>query len=96
MQLLQAPLESRHGRARGFHDKLALLLALDAPLPPIDRRHGRADVDAGGETLVDDCTRELVRLRSGGRRREDQDNFGHAWSIFTVVLDPQLMYCFGA
>jgi hypothetical protein len=67
-------LNSGHAIARRLDDDLAFLFLLDLPLPSIERGHRRQDVDAGGETLVDERTRDRLGARRCRNRREDQDN----------------------
>ncbi len=81
------------------------VVALDAALPAIDRRHRRADVDAGGEPLVDERRARSPRRRSSDRHRWSRTRtttsvMDRAARIATrsisddvVLVRTQLLYC---
>src|SRR5262249_11110566 len=65
-----------------------------ASLPPVERRHRRVDVDAGGEALLDERARERLGFVFG-HGGQDQDQISHRSStvigVFGLVLWVKLL-----
>jgi hypothetical protein len=72
MQLGEPSLDGLHTLARRLDHDLTLDVPLDGALPPIERRHGREDVHAGGETFVDQGARDRFAPIAHGNGRQDE------------------------
>ena len=73
MQLSQPLFEGAHLRECSLDDELLLAIRLDAPLPPIDRRHHRKDVHAGSQPLLYQRAGEGDHIGVGAERGQDED-----------------------
>jgi hypothetical protein len=71
MQLPQPLLESGRLRPCRFDDELLFAIRLDAPLPPINRRHHGEDIDARGEPLLHQDSAERGGIGVGAERGQD-------------------------
>lgn len=73
VELPEPLFERGYLRVPGLDDELSFLVALDAALPSIDRRHRRQHVHAGGEPLLDERSRQSRRIGVDAERGEDDD-----------------------
>lgn len=60
MELSKPLLECGQRVAGRLDHELTLTVALDRSLPSINRHHGRMDVDAGGQALINESARDLL------------------------------------
>jgi cell division protein FtsB len=73
----------------GLDDELPLLVVLDATLPPINGHHGRQHVDAGGEALLDQRSRQSrgVGIGTEGGENDDGVDIGIGSQFFSCTHD---------
>src|SRR2546427_3789541 len=81
MHRAEASLERGDAIAGRLDHELTLGVALDLSFPPVRRHHRAVDVDARGEPLVDERTRQLVRTRIVGHRGQHDHKIRHLLSL---------------
>ena len=71
-------LDGRDAIPRCLDDQLPFEIPFDGPLPAIERRHRREQVDAGGQALIDQRACDHLAAVVGGDGRQDQDDVSHS------------------
>ena len=75
MELAHSAFQGAKLVPRRLDDDLLLAILLDLPFPSIDGRHGRQDIDAGGQPLIDQRAGQCGAVGFSGNRRQDEDDF---------------------
>ena len=84
---MQRFLQGRELPGSCFYEQKHFLLLFKSALPAVDRSEIRNEVDAGGETALDECMRQLAGFlwRACGRE-DDSDKSGFAHALLQLYL----------
>jgi hypothetical protein len=81
MKLLDASFDSGKALGCGFDQQQHFLGTLDLCLPPIDALDRRQNVDAGGESFIDEGVRDMKRLFVIAARAENDKRWRHKCKV---------------